>query len=104
MSGGVFLPGSTEKDLSKFALSLQQLASGRSNATGTVTLTAGATSTVVTPQNCASGSAVFLFPKTANAAGAMSTTYVSSVGKQTFTITHANAATVDRTFFYVCLG
>lgn len=104
MSGGVFLPGLTEKDLAKFALSLQQLASGRSNATGSVTLTASATSTVVTSPNCAPGSAVFLFPKTANAAGALSTTYVSSVGKQTFTITHASAASVDRTFFYVCLG
>jgi hypothetical protein len=104
MSGGVFLPSTQEKDLGRYALALQQLAAGRSNATGSVTLTASATSTVVTPQNCAPGSAVFLFPKTANAAAALSTTYVSSVGKQTFTITHASAASVDRSFFYVCLG
>jgi hypothetical protein len=104
MSGGVYLPSTQEKDLAKYALGLQQLAAGRSNATGTVTLTASATSTVVTPQNCAPGSAVFLFPKTANAAGALSTTYVSAVGKQTFTIAHANNAQVDRTFFYVALG
>jgi hypothetical protein len=100
----VYLPSTQDKDLAKFALSLQQLASGRSNATGSVTLTAGATSTVVTPDNCAPGSAVFLFPKTANAAAALSTTYVGTVGKQTFTITHANNAQTDRSFFYVCLG
>jgi hypothetical protein len=104
MSSGVYLPSTQEQDLAKYALALQQLAMGRSNATGTVTLTASATSTVVTPQNCAAGSAVFLFPKTANAAGALSTTYVGTVAKQSFTITHANTATVDRTFFYVCLG
>lgn len=104
MSGGVYVPDRNEKDLGKFALSLGQLAGGRSNATGTVTLTASATSTVVTPQNCAPGSAVFLFPKTANAAGALSTTYVATVAKQSFTITHASAVSVDRTFFYVCLG
>ncbi|MCK1279573.1 hypothetical protein IVB46_30580 [Bradyrhizobium sp. 61] len=105
MSGaGVFVPGQQEKDLSKYALSLQQLAMGRSNATGSVTLTASATSTVVSAVNCAPGSAVFLFQKTANAAAALSTTYISSVGKQTFTITHASAASVDRSFFYVCLG
>lgn len=104
MSGGVYLPSTQEKDLAKYALALQQLAAGRSNATGTVTLTASATSTVVTPQNCAPGSTVFLFPKTANAAGALSTTYVATVAKQSFTITHASAVSVDRTFFYVCLG
>lgn len=100
----VLLPSTSEKDLAKYALSLQQLAAGRSNATGTVTLTANVTSTVVSATNCAPGSAVFLFPKTANAAAALSTTYISSVGKQTFTITHASAASVDRTFFYVCIG
>jgi hypothetical protein len=104
MSGGVFLPSTQEKDLSKYALALQQLAAGRSNATGSVTLTAGATSTVVSADNCAPGSAVFLFPKTANAAAALSTTYVGTVAKQSFTITHANNAQTDRSFFYVCLG
>ena len=100
----VYLPSTQEKDLAKYALALQQLAAGRSNATGSVTLTAGATSTVVSAINCSPGSAIFLFPRTANAAGALSTTYVSSVGKQTFTLTHANAGTSDRTFFYICLG
>lgn len=105
MSGpGVYIPDRNEKDLAKFVLSLQQLAQGRSNAMGTVTLTPSATSTVVEAVNCGPGSGVWLFQKTANAAAALSTTYISSVGKQTFTITHASAASVDRTFFYVCLG
>jgi hypothetical protein len=102
MSG--FSVSTTETDLAKFAIAIQQLYAGRSNATGSVTLAASAPSTVVTPINCAPGSAVFLFPKTANAAAALATTFVGTVGKQTFTITHANNAQVDRSFFYVCLG
>lgn len=102
----VFLPGQNEKDLSKYALALQQLAGGRSNAAGSVTLAAGAASTVVTADNCAPQSAVFLFPKTANAGAALAagTTFISAVGKQSFTISHANNAQTDRAFFYVCLG
>ncbi len=99
-----FVPGTLESDLKKILLSLQQLAAGRSNATGSVTLAANTTTTTVTPINCAAGSAVFLCPTTANAAAALSTTYVSTVAKQSFTLTHANNAQVDRTFYYVCLG
>jgi hypothetical protein len=102
MSG--FSVSSQEKDPSKFALAIQQLYAGRSNATGSVTLAAGATSTTVTAENCAAQCAVFLFPKTANGAAALATTFINSVGKQSFTISHANNAQTDRSFFYVCLG
>lgn len=102
MSG--FQVSTAEKDLSKFALAIQQLYAGRSNAGGSVTLTPGATSTVVAADNCAAQCAVFLSPKTANAAAALATTFISAVGKQTFTISHANTATADRSFFFVCLG
>ena len=45
MSG--FSVGSQEKDPSKFALAIQQLYAGRSNAAGSVTLAAGEASTTV---------------------------------------------------------
>ena len=47
-----------------------------------------------------------LFPKTAHAAAefAAGGCYVSAVGKQTFTVTHANNAQADRTFFYLAIG
>ena len=95
-----------EKDLAKYARAIQQLGAGRSNASGTVTLAASATSTTVSAIDCAPGSAVFLFPTTADAAAAVATTYVpaATVTKQQFIIQHASAASVDRTFFYVCLG
>lgn len=93
-----------EKDPAKIVGAIQELTKGRSNATGTVTLTANAASTVVTAINCGSDSYPFLAPMTANAAAALATTYVSAVSNGSFTLTHANNAQVDKTFGFVCLG
>jgi hypothetical protein len=67
---------------------------------GSVTLTAGATTTVVSNLAASAQTYPFFVPLTANAAAAIGTTYVSSRGFRTFTITHANNAQVDRTFGY----
>jgi len=95
-----------ERDLKKFALAIQQLAQGRSNATGACTLAASASSTTVAAQNCGAGSVVLLSPRTAHAAAevAAGTCYISAVALGSFTVTHANNAQTDRTFGYVCLG
>lgn len=72
----------------------------RSEATGEVTLTASAASTVVETTRTEfvdSNSIVTLSPKTANAASALATTYIVPA-KGKFTITHANNAQTDRTF------
>lgn len=101
-----YTPSTEEKDLRKLILSLQQLAAGRSNAVGTVTLTASAATTTVTDNNCASGSVPILVPTTAHAAAEIGngTIYISSVGTKTFTITHANNSQTDRTFLYALQG
>ncbi len=93
-----------ERDLSKYAIAIQQLEQGRSNATGVCTLTPGTTSTTVTAPNCGASSKVLLFQTTANAAAAWATTFHTASGKGTFTLTHANNAQTDRTFNFVCLG
>lgn len=83
---------------------------GKTNNTGTVTLTANAVSTVVSMAPGLIGpDTVFLFsPTTANAAAEFGggSMYVSarSVPNSTFTITHANNAQTDRTFSYVFIG
>lgn len=97
--------GRDEKDLSKFAFAIQQLAEGRSNAVGSVTLTQNVGSTTVTAPTCGSGSTVLLFPETANAA----TEFVAGTlrvapANGSFVITHVNSATASRTFRWVCLG
>lgn len=104
----VLLPGMNETDQKKINLSIQQLGAGRSNAVGSVTLTTGSATTVVSTATgiCAPGSVPILTPTTANAAtefgaGAW---YISSVGLNTFTITHTNSATAGRTFLYAIVG
>lgn len=76
---------------------------GRSNATGTFTLTASTTSTVVSDRRVGTDSVITLMPTTANAAAALGTTYIS-VTAESFTVTHANNAQSDRTFGYLIQG
>lgn len=101
-----YVPGVTETDLKKIVLAIQQLAAGRSNAVGTVTLATGAATTMVTDKNCAVGSTPLFTPVTANAATEIGngTMYVSAVANGSFTITHANSATSGRTFLYAIHG
>jgi len=101
----VYVPGRDEKDLSKFALSLQQFASGRSNAVGSFTLATGAATTTVTDANCAVGSTVIPIPTNAASAtefGAGSWYITPANGS--FVVTHINSATAGRTFAYAILG
>lgn len=101
-----YVPGITETDLKKIILAIQQLAAGRSNAVGSVTLATGASSTTVTTANCAAGSVPILVPASANAATEVGngTIYVSAVANGAFTITHANAATTGRVFLWAVVG
>src|SRR5688572_8914549 len=72
------------------------------NASGQVTLRANQATTTVTKSvspgavNVAVGDEIMLSPRTANAAAAIATTYISAVGQGTFTITHANNAQADK--------
>jgi hypothetical protein len=108
VSGIVLQPEETL--LSRIVGSIIQLAQGRLNCVGEVTLRANQTTTTVTLSvskaavNVGSDCQVFLSPKTANAAAAVPTTWISSVGQGTFEITHANAVTVDRTFGWTAVG
>ncbi len=101
-----YVPGITETDLKKMVLAIQQLAAGRSNAVGSVTLATGSPTTVVSTANCAAGSTPILTPATANAAAEVGNgmMFVSAVANGSFTITHANSATTGRTFLYAILG
>jgi hypothetical protein len=108
-----YVPGITEIDLKKIVMAVQQLAAGRSNAVGSVTLTpSSATTTVDVTKNpiaasvITSASTPILTPKTANAAAEVGngTIYVSAVVNGSFTITHANSATTGRDFYYAILG
>ena len=93
-----------ETDPKKIALVVRQLAEGRSNAGGTVTLTANATTTTVTAPNIGPDSEIHLTAKTANAAAVIAATYVSSKAIGTFTVTHTSNGNTDKTFAWIALG
>lgn len=101
-----YVPGAAEKDPVKIVRAIRELASGRSNATGLMTLTASAASTTVTDANCSAGSVVIPIPKTAHAAAEWGngTLFLSAVANGSFTFTHANNAQTDRDFAYVIVG
>lgn len=86
------------------AETLNKVIGGRSNNVGTLTLTANTTTTTVTDNQFESSMVPVLIATTANAAGAVGGLYVSARAKGSFTLTHANTATTDRTFLYVRWG
>ncbi len=73
---------------------------------GTFTLTANAASTVLTDSRLGYFSTVHLDPLTANAAGALATTYVTQANRLpgAWTFTHTNNAQTDKTFRVAILG
>lgn len=88
------------------AEAVNRLGDGRSNATGSVTLTANQASTVVTERRVGTDSVINFMPTTANAAAEVGagTMYVSAVTSGSYTITHANNAQTDRDFTYSVQG
>lgn len=78
--------------------------SGKTRNTGSVTLNASTTTTVVNDPNFESSQVVVLTPTSSTAAAEEGTIYVSSKGNETFTLTHSNTADVDKTFDYVIHG
>ena len=100
------LPVPEESNLRTIVDAVRSLFFGRSLATGQVTLTQSVATTVVNNPNCGEDSEIFLTPRHANAAAEIGngTMYVSAVARGSFTITHANAATANRTFGYKIAG
>jgi hypothetical protein len=88
----------------QIATTVNEILKGRANNAGSLTLTANTTTTTVSDNRFNSDMVPLLMPTSANAAAALSTTYVSARVNGSFTLTHANAATLDRTFLYVRWG
>jgi hypothetical protein len=84
------------------------LLQGKSNNTGTLTLTAGTASTVMSDARLTVNSAVLFDPVTANAAAELAAgtlyTLAANRNNSVWTVTHANAGTTDRTFRYMIVG
>lgn len=92
------------QQLQRHAESINGLIDGKQDVISTCTLAAGVTTTTVTDNKFESTMALFFTPTTANAAGALAGMYVSTRSEGSFVLTHANTATVDRTFLYSRFG
>lgn len=97
----------SERDLQRIVDAIIQLVTGRQNSVGDVTLAvAPATTTTVSFPNASKDCRIFLSPQTANAAAALATAFIKRSDQQlgSFTITHASAASTDRTYSFLCIG
>ena len=90
----------------KVAEVANSLRDGKINSTGTVTLTANATSTNLADVRIGRTTKIILTPTTANAAGALATTYPTypNAAIEVAVINHASNAQTDKTFTYCLLG
>jgi len=91
-------------DLRRTVETVQMLMRGKFNAVTTLTLTPGVTTTVFIDERIGGESFIGLTPLSANAAAALATTWVSVRDKGQATISHANAASVDRAFSVLIVG
>lgn len=80
---------------------IRQMLRGRTNATGSFSLTNSTTTTTVTDEKVNTDDCVLLMPLTA--AAAADGAWVSAVAKGSFTVTHTSATTA-RTFRYLVAG
>lgn len=83
---------------------INKMLTGKLNVTYSLTLTPNAGTTTVTDARIGPFNALLLQPKTANAAAALATTYVSSQGTGTATFMHTNNAQTDKSFNLVIIG
>lgn len=105
---GAPLAGREDQHRRLLAQTANQIMRGAINSVGEVTLLENDTSTVVTDPLMHPNRMILFDPLTANAAAEIAAggmlVALADRGAGTFTITHANAATTDRSFLYVLLG
>jgi len=92
--------------LRKVSLAVNNILRGKTNNTGSVTLTESTATTTLTDIRIGINSVVVLQPTTANASAEIGagTIYFNDPGDGTVVINHANNAQTDRTFKYAIIG
>lgn len=88
----------------QLADAIADIANGKINSVGSVTLNANQTTTAIDDRRIGTDSVIILVPRTENAAGVLAQPWISALTKFQATITHQNDASTDRTFDYVVLG
>lgn len=88
----------------QLAVVLNNMLQGKTNNTGTLTVTANAATTTLTDSRIGATSVILLMPTTANAATALANVYFTTFADGSCTVNHANNAQVDRIFRYAVIG
>ena len=103
---GVTPAGVSDANTRALYEAVNRAGTGKINATLCVTLTANQSTTAVSDARLGSNSFIGFCPLTVNAAAEIGagTLYVSSQGKKTATLTHANNGQTDRTFRLLIIG
>lgn len=98
-----FWSGSEEQMRRVVGKCLDELQRGKTNNTFDVTLTPSVTTTLLETDLIGPDSEVFLSPRTANAAAALATTWLT-IATGVCTFNHASNAQTDRTFGALVVG
>jgi hypothetical protein len=112
LMGGEIVAGSivdvtydgTQFQITSSAGMLADIRNGKLINTSSVTLLSGTVATALANPLIDPQSVLLFMPTTANAAVALATLYVATVGMGTATITHANTSDGDKTFLYSIIG
>ena len=93
------------RNLNPLARLVNRLLDGKSNNTGTVTLTPSSSTTTVLDKRVGSESVILLTPMTNNASAAGNIPYISArTAGESFELTHASNGQTDKTFDYIIVG
>ena len=84
--------------------SLNNTINGKLNSTGSITLTASATSTTLTDARISGNSVILFMPTTANGRTALNTLHVSARADGSATLTHASSGNTDQNLSYCVIG
>ncbi len=94
----------TGQHLRLVSTSLNNTINGKLNSTGTITLTASATSTTLTDARIGGNSVILFMPTTANGRTALNGLHVSARANGSATITHASSGNTDQNLSYCVIG
>jgi len=94
----------TGQHLRLVSTSLNNTINGKLNSTGTITLSASATSTTLTDARIGGNSVILFMPTTANGRTALNGLHVSARANGSATLTHASSSNTDQNLSYCVIG
>ena len=96
--------GDNTQHLRLVAQALNSTIDGKLNSTGSITLSASATSTTLTDARIGGNSIILFMPVTANGRTALNGMHISARASGSATLTHASSSNSDQNLAYCIIG